>query len=244
VLRAIDDDRVRKVVLAREVRVRADAPFDVVPVLARLRRTQPGCFVFADGGFVGATPELLVSRRDVDVTCRPMAGTVARDVDAAALLGSRKEGFEHDEVAAAVVRELRDRCTGVAASEPVTASFADVTHLVTHVHGRLRDHATSALDLARALHPTPAVAGTPRDEALHMIRQLEPTARGNYAGPVGWVDGIGDGEFAVALRCAALDGCSARLHAGAGIVAGSDPAAEWEETSVKLEPMLRALVRP
>jgi isochorismate synthase len=244
VLQEINAERVRKVVLAREVHVIADSPFDLVAVLAQLRLTQPGCFVFAAGGFVGATPELLVRRTGEHVTCRPMAGTVRNHVDAAALLASRKDGLEHDVVATAVVDELQGWCREVVAAEPVAVPFADVTHLVTHVNGRLRDDTTSALDLARALHPTPAVAGTPRAEALTMIERLEPTPRGNYAGPVGWVGANGDGEFAVGLRCAQIDGRQARLHAGAGIVTGSNPDAEWDETSAKFEPMLRALVRP
>jgi isochorismate synthase len=199
--------------------------------------------VFADDGLVGATPELLVRRSGANVTCRPMAGTVARDADAAALR-SNKNSREHDYVASTVAAELERWCTDVVAADPAPASFADVTHLVTDVRGVVREEETSALDIARALHPTPAVAGTPRGAALHMIERLEPTERGNYAGPVGWVGAHGDGEFAVALRCAQIDDRHARLHAGAGIVAGSDPAAEWEETSVKFEPMLRALVRP
>jgi len=244
VLHAVGRGDVTKVVLAREVGVEADRPFDIARVLRELRRTQPGCFVFADDGFVGATPELLVRRTGDAVTCRPMAGTVARGADASSLVASRKDGAEHDAVASAVVTELRRWCSDVIAAEAVPAEFADVTHLVTHVEARLRDDATNALDLARALHPTPAVAGTPRNAALAMIRSLEPTDRGKYAGPVGWVAPNGDGEFAVALRCAQIDGSHARLHAGAGIVAGSDAVAEWDETSAKFEPMLRALVRP
>lgn len=244
VLRAIEAGEVEKVVLAREVRVRASASFDVARVLRELRRTQPGCYVFADGGFVGASPELLVRRTGVDVTCRPMAGTVTRDVGAGALLQSDKNGREHRAVARAVVDELDRWCTGVEAASPEAAQFADVTHLVTDVHGRVRDPSTSALDLARALHPTPAVAGTPRPAAVGLIERLEATPRGNYAGPVGWVGAGGDGAFAVGLRCAQIDAHEARLHAGAGIVAGSDAAAEWDETTAKFEPMLRALVRP
>jgi isochorismate synthase EntC len=119
-----------------------------------------------------------------------------------------------------------------------------MTHLATTVSARCADARTSATDLMRALHPTPAVAGTPRAAALDAIRHLEAVGRGRYAGPCGWVDDRGDGDFVVALRCGALDGATAVLHAGAGIVAGSDPDAEWLETQQKLEPMLRALVRP
>jgi menaquinone-specific isochorismate synthase len=248
VLRAIAAGRLQKTVLAREVGVEADAPFDVRDVLSQLARTQPGCIVFADAGFVGATPELLVRRTGVHVTCRPMAGTIARgaegDRGARALLGSAKDGAEHAVAATAVAEELARWCTDVVVTPPAAAGFADVTHLVTDVQGTVRDATTTALDLARALHPTPAIAGTPTDAALAAIARLEPTSRGKYAGPVGWVGANGDGEFALALRCAQLDGNRARLHAGAGIVAGSDAADEWEETSAKFEPMLRALVRP
>jgi isochorismate synthase len=247
-LREIHTGALDKVVLAREVHITADAPFDLAGVLALLRAEQPGCFVYADRGFAGATPELLVRRRGAEVTCRPMAGTVPRGADAAAtaarLAASRKDGHEHAVVIAAVREELTRWCSDVRITGPATATFADLTHLVTHVAARVRDSETSALTLATALHPTPAVAGTPRPRALELIEQLEPTRRGKYAGPVGWVNANGDGEFAVALRCAAIDGNVARLHAGAGIVAGSEPDAEWDETSVKLEPMLRALVRP
>ncbi len=122
--------------------------------------------------------------------------------------------------------------------------FGPVAHLATPIRGRLADPAPGALDLVRLLHPTPAVGGTPGAAALDAIRTLEGFDRGRYAGPVGWVDARGDGEWAIALRGAELDGTRARLVAGAGIVAGSDPEAEWAETQAKLEPMLRALVRP
>jgi isochorismate synthase len=248
VLDSISRGELEKVVLAREVIIDTDAPFDVAAVLRRLRNAQDGCFVFADRGFVGATPELLVRRRGEQVTCRPMAGTIPRDgaprEEAARLLASRKDANEHALVVSAVSRVLEDHCAEVTARGPQPAPFADVTHLVTHIDARAVDPSTTALSLALALHPTPAVAGTPRDGALQAISRLEPTSRGKYAGPVGWVNAAGDGEFAVSLRCAQLDGRHARLHAGAGIVAGSDPDAEWDETSAKLEPMLRALVRP
>jgi menaquinone-specific isochorismate synthase len=122
--------------------------------------------------------------------------------------------------------------------------FGPVAHLATPIRGRLHAPVPGALELARLLHPTPAVGGTPRPAALAAIRALEGFDRGRYAGPVGWVDARGDGEWAIALRGAELDGARARLVAGAGIVAGSEPDAEWAETQAKLEPMLRALVRP
>jgi menaquinone-specific isochorismate synthase len=135
-------------------------------------------------------------------------------------------------------------CTELDAGAPEVAVFGPIAHLATPVRGALAGEAPDALALARMLSPTPAVGGTPRTAALDAIRELEGFDRGRYAGPVGWVDARGDGEWAIALRGAELDGTRARLVAGAGIVAGSDPAAEWAETQAKLEPMLRALVRP
>jgi menaquinone-specific isochorismate synthase len=240
-LALIDAGQLEKVVLARAVRVEADRPFAPRTVLAELRRTQPGCTVYAAGGFVGATPELLVRKRGSDVLSRPLAGT---GTDAARLLGSRKDAHEHAVVVDAVVRALTPTCGVVRAEGPAPLALADVTHLATSVSARCTDARASAIDLVRALHPTPAVAGTPRAAALDTIRRLEPMGRGNYAGPCGWVDARGDGEFVVALRCGALEGATALLYSGAGIVNGSDPEAEWYETQQKLEPMLRALVRP
>ncbi len=240
-LTLIDAGRLEKVVLARAVRVDADRPFEPRAVLAELRRTQPGCTVYGAGGFVGATPELLVRKRGNDVLSRPLAGT---GTDAARLVASHKDAHEHAVVVDAVVRALTPTCGAVRAEGPTPLVLADVTHLATSVSARCADARASAVDLVRALHPTPAVAGTPRPAALDAIRLLEPIGRGSYAGPCGWVDARGDGEFVVALRCGALDGAGALLHSGAGIVTGSDPEAEWDETQQKLEPMLRALVRP
>jgi menaquinone-specific isochorismate synthase len=253
ILAAIAAGALAKAVLAREVVVHADAPFDAHVVVDRLRATQGGCVVFAAGGNVGATPELLVRRRGTAVVSRPMAGTIPRGAtDAgdsaavAALAASVKDGLEHRLVVDAVVDGLRG--TGVDITSvrgPDVARLATVSHLATTIAGTVDPRsARSALELALQLHPTPAVAGAPCDAALAMLEDLEPFDRGRYAGPVGWVDARGDGEWAVALRCAELDGTTARLVAGAGIVAGSDPDAEWAETQAKLEPMLRVLVQP
>jgi menaquinone-specific isochorismate synthase len=245
-LRAIDDNELTKVVLARSVQVEADRPFDVPGVLARLRSQQPGCFVYAADGMVGASPELLVARFGRHVVSRPMAGTaVAGDGALDRLRGSAKDAWEHRIVVEAIVDALGPFCTRVeAASEPEVDEFADVAHLATPVHGALREPPPDALRLARALHPTPAVGGSPSTTARAAIARLETHGRGRYAGPVGWVDARGDGEWAVALRGASIDRRLAVLHAGAGIVAGSDPDTEWAETEAKLDPMLRALVRP
>jgi menaquinone-specific isochorismate synthase len=240
-LSAIDRGDVEKVVLAREVEVDADAPFDVVGVLGVLRATQPGCTVFGIDGFIGASPELLLRRRGRSVLSRPMAGT-GDDPDA--LLASTKDAHEHRIVVDAIAEVLRTVCLDVSTDGPAAMRFAAVTHLATTIRGRLSDPDVTALDLVTRLHPTPAVGGAPADAARAMIRTLEGRARGRYAGACGWTDAHGDGEFVVALRCAEVTGSHARLSAGAGIVAGSEPAAEWAETQVKLQPMLRALVRP
>ncbi|MFA5885913.1 MAG: isochorismate synthase [Acidimicrobiia bacterium] len=250
----IESGEFAKVVLAREVTVDANAPFDLRAVLRRLRSQQPGCILYADAGFVGATPELLVRRTGLDFESRPMAGTapgsVAAEV-AARLAASGKDAREHRFVVDAVHDALAPVAARIDVPEaPVVEQFGSLAHLVTPIRGRLRDAADdgdvalSALDLARLLSPSPAVGGTPTDAALGAIARLEPFDRGPYAGPVGWVDARGDGAFAVALRGAQIDGAHALLRAGAGIVAGSDPDAEWAETVAKFEPMLRALVVP
>jgi menaquinone-specific isochorismate synthase len=247
-LDAIARGNLEKVVLAREVVVEADTPFDAREVAIRLVSQQPGAYVYASEGLVGASPELLVRRFGSDVESLPVAGTAVADGDTAslrALAESVKDQREHRFVVEAIVDALRERCDDLdAGSVPEVAVFGHVAHLATRVRGRLREPAASALDLARTLHPSPAVGGTPRDAAVEAIRSLEGFDRGRYAGPVGWVDARGDGEWAIALRGAQLDGARARLVAGAGIVEGSDPDAEWSETQAKFEPMLRALVRP
>jgi isochorismate synthase EntC len=182
-----------------------------------------------------------------------MAGTIPRGTTAAGdraaeaeLAASVKNGLEHRVVVEAVVDGLLAGGVDVTSVRgPDVARLATVSHLATTIAGTVEPRsASSALELALRLHPTPAVAGTPRDTSLTMLEALESFDRGRYAGPVGWVDAHGDGEWAVALRCAELDGSTARLVAGAGIVAGSDPDAEWAETQAKLEPMLRVLVQP
>jgi menaquinone-specific isochorismate synthase len=247
-LAAIERGELEKVVLAREVFVEADVPFDRPALLRRLVAQQPGCFVYASDGLMGASPELLVRRRGTTVESRPMAGTAVAggsDAPLRALAESVKEGHEHRLVVDAIADALGALCDELeVAPTPDVAVFGAVAHLATPIRGRLVTPAPSALELARVLHPTPAVGGTPRAAALEAIAGLEGFDRGRYAGPVGWVDARGDGEWAIALRGAELDGNRARLVAGAGIVAGSDPAAEWAETEAKLEPMLRALVRP
>jgi menaquinone-specific isochorismate synthase len=240
VLDGVGRHEVEKVVLARAVEVEADAPFDIVDVLRDLHAAQPGCTVYGVDGFVGASPEILVRRHGPQVYARPLAGTAA---DPATLLASAKDAREHRIVVDAIVGALRSCCDRLTVDGPAALQFTSVTHLATTIRGALADRDLTALDLATRLHPTPAVGGWPTARAQQLIRELEPD-RGRYAGACGWVDPRGDGEFVVALRCAQLDGAHARCYAGAGIVAGSDAAAEWAETQAKLQPMLRALVKP
>ena len=241
-----------KVVLARELVVEADRPILASEVLTRLRAGYPSAYRFSIDGFVGASPELLVSRVGDIVRSQPMAGTAARSGDptadarlAASLLASGKDLSEHRITIDAVLDTLLPFCSYVdAEAEPSVVAVANVQHLATLVHGRLSSPPASALALATALHPTPAVGGAPRAEALALRAAVEGLDRGRYAGPVGWVDGAGNGTFAVAVRSAQLDGCTARLYAGGGMVADSDPAAELAETRAKFSALLGAIVRP
>jgi menaquinone-specific isochorismate synthase len=244
--------RFEKVVLARQVEVEANGPIIVSDVLARLRALFPACMVFSVEGFVGASPELLVRRMGRLVRSHPLAGTVPRSGDpdadgrlAAGLLGSEKERHEHAVVVEAVAHTLRPHCTHLDVPDvPSIVPLRNVSHLGTLIEGELLQPTPSALELAARLHPTPAVAGTPRQAALERIVAVEGFDRGRYAGPVGWVDANGDGEWAVGIRSATLDGNRARLVAGVGVVADSDPEAELAETQLKLQALLAAVVRP
>jgi isochorismate synthase len=252
-VRRIHGGELRKVVLARTIDVAADRAFDARRLAHRLRAVDPHAFAFiapTDGGvLVGASPELLVSRQGSEVRANPLAGSAPRSGDKAqdranaeALASSGKDQEEHAIVVDAIAEALRPLCATLTWDpEPVLLETANVWHLSTRFRGRLVEPAPSALDLARALHPTPAVAGAPTDAALATIGQLEGFARGAYAGPVGWVDAGGNGVWAIALRCALLAGDRATLYAGAGIVGASDPAGEVDETDRKFRAFLDAL---
>lgn len=238
----------RKVVLARDLYASAAEPIDARVLLSRLAARYPGCFTFACAGLVGATPELLIRRTGRKVSALVLAGTMPRGATqaedaelAAALLGSAKDNEEHGYAAESLRDAIAPLCEALRTSHrPELLRFANVQHLGTWVHGTLAaDH--SALALAAALHPTAAVGGTPTPAAVELIRELENMDRERYAGPVGWVDADGNGEWGIALRCAQLAGNRARLFAGCGIVAGSDPAAELAEAQVKFRPMQSAL---
>jgi len=243
-----------KVVLTRAMAA-TNPGIDLAALLAELRRRDPECHLFAapageDGAFVGATPETLLRREGDRVVSLPHAGTAARWPDdpgrdreaAEALVRSAKNQHEHAAVVNAVAETLTPHCTKLRVdAEPHLVGTATVWHLATAVRGRLRSSAPSALALAAALHPTPAVCGTPTDVAGALIARLEPASRGLYSGLVGWVDGRGDGEWAVSLRCAVITPARVRIHAGAGIVAESRPDLEVAETEVKFRTIVDAL---
>jgi isochorismate synthase len=251
--RRIRAGELRKVVLARTIEVAAGRGFDARRLVHRLRAVDPEAFAFIaptnDGVLVGASPELLVARHGVEVRSVPLAGSAPRsgdpDLDRAnadRLMASAKDREEHTAVVDAITETLQPLCATLTWDrEPLLRPTPNVWHLSTRFRGRLREPAPSALDLASLLHPTPAVCGTPRDAALALLQQLEGFDRGSYAGPVGWVDAAGNGEWAIALRCALLRGDRATLYAGAGIVAASDPAAELDETERKFRAFLDAL---
>jgi menaquinone-specific isochorismate synthase len=238
----------RKVVLARDLHAVASQPIDVRLLLARLAARSPDSYTFACAGLVGATPELLVRRESAAVSSLVLAGTVARGgtpaKDAALsarLLASAKDAEEHRYAVDSVREVLGPLCDHLeVAAEPSLLRLADVQHLATPVRGTLVEDA-SALALAASLHPTAAVCGTPAEAAMDLIRELEGMDRGRYSGPVGWVDARGNGEWGIALRCGEVAGPRARLFAGCGIVADSDPYAELAEAQAKFRPMRLAL---
>ena len=242
---------VEKVVLARELEVRADAPVDLRWPLRRLAEDYPGCWAFAVDGLLGATPEMLLRLTDGVATSRVLAGTLRRTGDAnqdsrrgAALARSIKDVEEHGYGVRSVVDALAQHCSGVdVPTGPFVLELRNVMHLATDVRGTVADGATS-LEIVASLHPSAAVCGSPTDVALELIRELEGLDRGRYAGPVGWMDASGDGEWGIALRCAQVDPadpCHLQLFAGCGIVAGSQPLHELAESNAKLVPMRDAL---
>ncbi|MDQ6617296.1 MAG: isochorismate synthase [Actinomycetota bacterium] len=249
---AVRSGRFDKVVLAREVTVVANRAFLPADILRRLHTLYPSCMVFSTGTFLGASPELLISRLGRRVRSHPLAGTVARSGDPTAdavltglLLGSDKEREEHRLVVDEVAAALRPVCRAL--DVPVVPSIValrNVSHLGTVIEGELEGDHVTALELVSRLHPTPAVAGTPTASAVSYLASVEGFDRGCYAGPVGWMDRQGDGEWAVAVRSAEVRGNTARLFAGVGVVSDSDPAAELAETQLKLQALLAAVVRP
>jgi isochorismate synthase len=251
---ALAERGLRKVVLARALDLDFAEPLRPEQIVRNLAQGNPRHLTYAaelPGGrtIVGATPELLLSRSGNAVSTSPHAGSMPRSADPAedrangeALLASRKDQLEHAVVVDYVVETLRPFCESLRVpAGPELVSTPAIWHLRTPITGELADPDITALDLAAALHPTPAVCGTPTDESRDLVRELEPFDRDYYAGAVGWVDANGDGEWAVAIRCAEVAETSMRLYAGGGIVPASDPQAELDETTAKFRTLLTAM---
>jgi isochorismate synthase len=244
--------RLTKVVIARDVVVEAEQPLDVHAILLRLRASFGSSYRYSVDGFVGASPELLVARHGDVVRSHPLAGTAPRTGDpnsdarlAANLISSTKDQVEHRVVIDVVHETLLPWCSYLDwEAEPSIVAVANVQHLGTLIEGRLSSPPPDVLELVQALSPTPALGGHPRDAALALIAEVEGFERGRYGGAVRWVDAAGNGTWAVAIRCAEIGDCRARLFAGGGIVADSDPATELAETQAKFQAMLSAIVRP
>ncbi len=253
----INAGELEKVVLARELVVRTNHPVDTALIVDRLRAAYPAAIVFSIDGFVGASPELLVSRADDVVRAHPLAGTAPRAADptrdanlAEGLLKSDKDRWEHQITIEWLLKSLLPFCSYVDAEPtPSIVTLANVHHLGTLVEGRLSRPAASVLELVETLHPTPAVGGDPQGKALTLIEALERADRGRYAGPAGWVDGAGNGAFAVSVRSAQFGRevagpSEVHVFAGVGVVGDSDPQSELDETRSKFQAILGALLRP
>jgi len=251
---AVRSGTITKAVIARDVVVTSNTPIDVYAVLLRLRASFGSSFRFSVDGLVGASPELLVSIADGDVSSHPLAGTTARTGDpqidaqlAETLLSSNKNQIEHRVVIDAVHDTLLPWCSYLDwEPEASIVAVANVQHLGTHMSGKLSEPYLHILDAVYALSPTPALGGHPRREALQLIAEVEGMSRGRYGGAVGWMDHHGNGTWAVTIRCAEFNAgrTTARLYAGGGIVADSEPMSELAETQAKLQAMLAAIIRP
>lgn len=262
VIEMIDAGEAQKVVLARSVTLRGDAPLDPAELIANFAAGSPqgnafgvdlspcGIAGFDGHWFIGSTPELLIRKEGRTVTCHPYAGSAPRRADRAAdaaagqaLLNSTKDLAEHAFVVDYLRTELGRFCSDLTApDQPTLLATNEVWHLATPISGVLTDADTTVLDLALALTPTPAVGGSPRDAATAIIDEVEEPRR-FYAGAIGWCDEHGDGEWMVSIRCLELaaDRVTVQTWAGGGIVAASDPQAELDETTAKLQTVLRAL---
>lgn len=242
--------KLHKVVMARELLAVAEHPIDPRWLVDRLAAGYERCWTYSVDGLVGASPEMLVRRENGLVTSRVLAGTIwgtdEQETDlalASSLARSSKNLSEHEYAVSSVAHALAPYCSGMNVPDaPYVLELPNVFHLATDVTAVARPGASS-LALAGALHPSAAVCGTPTDVARALITEIEQLDRGRYAGPVGWVDTSGDGEWAIALRCGKVEGNQVRLYAGCGIVADSDPATELAESVAKMVPMRDALER-
>ena len=251
---AVRNGQLTKAVIARDVFVDSDSPVDVHALLLRLRASFATSYRYSFDGFVGASPELLVAIHDDEISSHPLAGTTPRTGDpvkdevlAKQLLASTKNQIEHRVVIDMVHDTLLPHCSYLDwEEEPSVIQVANVQHLGTQLIGKLSEPRIHVLDAALALSPTPALGGFPREQALQLIAQYEGMDRDKYGGAIGWFDSRGNGVFAVAIRCAQFNEArtQARLFAGGGIVADSDPAEELAETQAKLQAMLAAIMQP
>ena len=235
-LAALDRGAVEKVVLTRQVQVQLDHPPSTTAIASHLLASQPDCYVFAVDGLVGASPELLVSHREGVISSLVLAGT-APNVES---LGSAKMDLEHVLAASSVRKGLAQYVTALDIPARTVLEFGEIKHLATRFEGPATNGST-VLDVLGTLHPTASVAGAPTKKALDLISEIEPNPRGRYAGPVGWFNSAGEGEFAIALRCGLVEEGKVTLYAGGGLVHGSDASSEFAETELKLHPMLQAL---
>jgi menaquinone-specific isochorismate synthase len=251
---AVRGGLLKKAVIARDIEVHADEPIDVHSVLLRLRASFGSSYRFCIGNMIGATPELLIEVAGREVRSRPLAGTTPRTGDpetdrqlADELVASTKNQVEHRVVVDMVHDTLLPFCSYLDwEAEPSIVTVANVQHLGTYIEGALTEPTAHVMNLVKELCPTPALGGFPSADAISFITANEPMERGNYGGAVGWMDAEGNGTFAVTIRCAELseDRRTARLFAGGGIVAESNPYAELAETQAKFQAMLSAIVRP
>jgi menaquinone-specific isochorismate synthase len=247
----IEKNGVDKVVLARDLVATASTDIDPRPILTKLAAEYPSTWTFAVDGLVGATPELLLRLSKGMVTSRVLAGTIPKTGDdakdlalAASLARSSKDLEEHEYAVRSVAQALEPFCSSTNVPEsPFVLHLANVMHLATDVTGALikSKQRVDAFSLLKSLHPSAAVCGTPRNIAFDIIDEIEGMNRGRYAGPVGWIDASGDGELGIALRTGQISGKEIRIYAGCGIVAGSNPEKELEESSAKMIPMKSAL---
>jgi menaquinone-specific isochorismate synthase len=246
-LEDIAAERLRKIVLARDLVSSIPEDLDLRAPINALAAAYPETYTFAVDGLIGSSPETLVRTASGTVSARVLAGSAARGADAVSdataastLAASRKDVAEHGYAIRSVLHALAAHSSDLTASpHPFPLRLPNLWHLASDVTGQLSD-GSSALDLVAALHPTAAVAGDPTAVALAAIARLEPFDRGRYAGPVGWVDWHGDGEWAIALRCAQVTGSRVRAFAGAGVITGSEPRRELAETGLKFRPIVGA----
>lgn len=248
----LEKDDLQKVVLARELRLKFDRPLTVSAIIQRLLTEQKESFVFAfesgDDCFIGASPERLVKKHGSEIFSACVAGSIARGKTeeederlGETLLNDKKNMIEHQFVVQMIREAMEKVCDSVQIPEkPVLMKMRDIQHLYTPVVGKISEQNT-LLQVVELLHPTPALGGLPKEEAIKKIREVEELDRGFYAGPIGWLDANRNGEFAVAIRSALIQGKEASLFAGCGIVKDSDPESEYIETKIKFRPMLTAL---